>query len=625
MKIFRNAKGQSLVELLVAIAVAAVMIPAILVGFVSSREGQAQQSQRLLAVPLLKEAEEAVRSVREKGWSNIATNGTYNPIVSGGTWGLATGSASTNGYTRSIAISDVSPLDPSIKKIVATVSWNTPFASSVSSTTYLSRYISNAEFIQTTQADFNVGSKSGVTVTNTSGGEVVLGAGGSADWCNPNASIIAQLDLPKSGIANAISAYEGKAIAGTGENASGVSLASINISNTNPPVPTIAGTFDGYKTNDVYLDNNYGYIATDTNAKEVIIVDLISHQEVGYFNTPRIDDARSIYVLGNRGYVTAGNYLYIFDLTSKTGSRPQVGNDLFFLGSATSVVVKGNYAYVSLASSIIEMQIIDISNPQSWQNTGWANVNGTDGKRVFVNQSNTRAYLATSADESKREFFIIDISQKTGARPTVGSYEANTMNPTSLSIVPGNKALLVGSGGEEYQVIDIANEANPVRCGGLQINTGIRGVVGVLESDSDAYSYIVTGDVSSEFKVIEGGPGGSFATSGTFESSTFDATTSAGFNRFVVNGNKPSQTTMTFQVAAVDANPGTGNCTGATFSFVGPDGTVGTFFATSSAIPVSIGGNFRNPARCFRYKAFLETSDPSQSPALYDMTVNYSP
>lgn len=633
--IFNFQKGQSLVELLLVIGLMGIFFPALLTGLLASREGKAQQGQRLLAVTLLKEAEEIARNVREKNWQQFAVNGTFYPVASGSAWALVTGTESVDGFTRSIVISDIyrdangkattsGTLDLSTKKVITTVSWATPISASVSSTNYLTRYINNGTFTQTTQAEFNLGSKSATTVTNSSGGEVILGAGGNSDWCNPSESIAAQLDLPKSGIANAISAYEGHAIVGTGENASGVSLANISISNASPPVPSISSTFDGYKTNNVFLESNYGYIATDDNQKEVVIVDLSTNQEVGYFNTPTVSDATSVFVLGTKGYVTAGLTLYIFDLTSKSGSRPQLGRYLF-LGSATNVYVSGDYAYVTLASSPIELQIINIANPQSIGNSGWANVNGTDGKRVFINQSATRAYLATGADASRPEFFIVDISQKTGARPTVGSYNANGMNPTSLSVVPGNKALLVGSGGEEYQVLDISNETTPVRCGGFQVNSGVRGVVGILETDGDAYSYIITGDASSEFKIIEGGPGGQYATSGTFESNTVDLASSSAFNHFFVTYTKPSQTDITFQVAGANANPATGNCTGTTFSFVGPDGTSSTFFATGSAIPLSTTGTYRNPARCFRYKTFLSTSDPSQSPTFYDITVNYSP
>ena len=68
--------------------------------------------------------------------------------------------------------------------------------------------------------------------------------------------------------------------------------------------------------------------------------------------------------------------------------------------------------------------------------------------------------------------------------------------------------MLVGTKGEEYQLVDIANEATPSRCGGLNIDTGVKGVSSVLEADGDSYSYIITGDSAAELKVIEGGPGG---------------------------------------------------------------------------------------------------------------------
>src|SRR3990172_3870774 len=72
-------KGQSLVELILAVALASILLPALLTGLVSSREGKAQQDNRFTATAYLKEAVEAVRIVREAGWSGIATNGTYYP------------------------------------------------------------------------------------------------------------------------------------------------------------------------------------------------------------------------------------------------------------------------------------------------------------------------------------------------------------------------------------------------------------------------------------------------------------------------------------------------------------------------------------------------------------------
>ena len=270
------------------------------------------------------------------------------------------------------------------------------------------------------------------------------------------------------------------------------------------------------------------------------------------------------------------------------------------------------------------MQIIDVSNPWSIFQAGYADVNGQDGKHVFINSTATRAYLVTNASASLPEFFIINTSNKTGSRPTISNYDANGMNPKDLAVVTGNKAIIVGSGAEEYQVIDIVDENLPVRCGGLDLNTDINGIASVLEQDGGAFSYIITGDAESELKIIEGGPGGQYSPNGTFESMIFDPGYATAFNRIDFTFSQPNQTSIQLQAAVADQV--LDSCAGADYVYVGPDGTSSSFYATSSAIPLNDdGGSYQNPARCFRYKAYLSSTDPSSSPTLYDVTINYSP
>lgn len=632
--------GHSLIELIVAIGLLALLLPALALALLFSREGRPQLEQRQEALLLMKEAVEIARSVRESDWTTFAVNGTYYPVVSGTSWTLANGSEIINDFTRQLAIGDVyrdgsgiivisgGTLDPSTKKITTTVSWSTPFPSSVSSTYYVTRH-ENLVYTETTEADFNAGTLTNVAVTNTAGGEVVLGGGGYGDWCDPNLTITA-IDLPKNGVANAVSAIEGSVFAGTGDNASGVSYASVAISNTNPPTGSISGTFDGYKTNDVFGQTQYAYLATDTNSKEVVIIDLSQlvggkYQEVGFFNAPGNSSGKSVYVSGNTGYVIIEDRLYNFDLSSKNGSRPILDtNGVELEGNVNKVVVVGNYAYVATAGSDAELQIVDVSSPTNLVVVGSANLNSQAAQSVFVNQTGTRAYLGTSESLTQNEFFIVDTSTKTGSLPVVGSYNSNGMSAKGVAVVTNNKAILVGTGGQEYQVIDITNEANPVSCGGLQIDSGVNGISAVIEADGDAYSYIITGDASSELKIIEGGPGGSVAISGTFESQTFDAGKESAFNNFDVTVIEPSQTDITFQIGIADA--AAGSCSGAAFTFVGPDGTTGTFFSNDSMIPFSNdGAGFENPGRCLRYRAYLSTNDVSQTPILYDFRINYSP
>lgn len=641
-----SRRGASLIELLVAIAVAAVFLPALATGLIYSRSGKVQEETRVDAVATLRQTEEALRQVRESGWANFATDGTFHATISGSKWVLAAGPTTKDSLTIQAVISSVNRnssgaivttggvVDPSTKKVVVTASWNKPIASKVESTLYMTRYLDNLSHTETSEAQFDLGTQTSVNVTNISGGEVELSTGGAGSWCEPNLSINA-LDMPKSGVANAISAIEGRAFVGTGDNASGVSFANVNIANTMPPTANIVGTFDGFKTNAVFGETNYAYLATDNNSKEVTIVNLTSnpYSESGYFNAPFNQDGNGVFVVGNVGYVTTGNAFYSFDLSSKNGSRPRLDGLLVtILGTARKVFIRGNYAYIAVDGyAFKELAIVDISNPSNLREVGQADVNSVGGKEVYVNESGTRAYLATSADNGKREFFVIDVSSKNGNRPVVGSYEANGMSPKGVTVVTGNKAILVGTGGEEYQVIDISTDSNPVKCGGLDVSTGINGVSSVLEADGNAFSYIITGDAEAEFKIIEGGSGGQYASSGTFESETFDTSNSTAFNRFLANVAVPNETSLNMQVAVASISAGAQNCDSAVFDFVGPLGSSSASFASfgssiSGVIPFgNFEANYKNPGRCFRYKAFFSTNDNSQTPVIYDVTTNYSP
>ena len=100
-------KGQSLIELLLTIALVSIFFPALLTGFASTRNNRAVKDQRQLATAYLNEAQEAIRVVRTNGWSNLSP-GTYHPIVSGSTWILTSGSELIDSnFTRQIAIEDI--------------------------------------------------------------------------------------------------------------------------------------------------------------------------------------------------------------------------------------------------------------------------------------------------------------------------------------------------------------------------------------------------------------------------------------------------------------------------------------------------------------------------------------
>jgi len=75
---------------------------------------------------------------------------------------------------------------------------------------------------------------------------------------------------------------------------------------------------------------------------------------------------------------------------------------------------------------------------------------------------------------------------------------------------------------------------------------------------------------------------------------------------------QPNQTSLKFQIAANNDN--------ATWNFVGPDGSAGSFFATSSSsLPAALSGN-----RYLSYKAYFNTQSKTVTPELDDVTIEFS-
>ena len=107
-----------------------------------------------------------------------------------------------------------------------------------------------------------------------------------------------------------------------------------------------------------------------------------------------------------------------------------------------------------------------------------------------------------------------------------------------------------------------------------------------------------------------------FATSGDFVSSLKDANPSPGmtpiWSTLSWTATVPANTSLKFQVAASNSANGP-------FNFVGPNGTAATFFTTSGASLSQFYG-----FRYLKYKAYLATTDTTQTPALNDVTICYS-
>ncbi len=677
----QGGSGQSLVELLVAIGLSALFIPVLLTGMVAARSGRAQDDQRTQAIALVKEAQDAVRVIRDASWttfSSYTTGQPYHPVISGSTWALTSGSEFINGFgfTRQIVLSDVyrdgsgniaasGTLDLSTKKVVVTVSWNSPLVSSVSEISYLTRFVNNT-YTETTQSDFLKGATASgkLAITNNTGGEVTLGTGSGAgdDWCNPGNSSLATSALVRNGTPYAISATTSASTdhiyVTTGNNASGYVGEVLSVDHNTPPNVTVGNSYNTGKGYGVYVDHDGGYVYVAETTKTVEILDATSMAQVSYFDVSGSAIGNSVFVLNGIGYVTVSagggtEKLYTFNANpiNVGGSQAQLGSVSLAAKGNKVVVVKDptsgtTYAYVVEASSSKQLEIFQVSsNGSTLSNVANAQIaNAAQGQDVFVNTSGTRAYLVTNQyTAGQNQFFILNTTTKSGTLPSpIGAFSTFSqatmsagMNPKGVTVVTGNKAIVVGSQigglGQQYQVYNIASENNIKYCGGASTatipnGTDVNAISSLYRSDQTAYSYILRSDQTVQ--IIQGGNGAAFSFFGTFESQTFTATTDAMFNTFTTTTSVPVSTTLQFQVAIKHAvNNSCNSVSFANTDFVGTDGTSGTYFpATGGILPMSNDNiGYENPGRCLRYRAYLSSTDITQSPELYDITFNYSP
>lgn len=624
-------KGAVLVELLVAFGLASILLPALLTGFVSATQGREVYEQRIAAVALVREAEEAIRSFRNEAWSNVANlipDTKYSPSISGSKWMLSDGEETINGFTRTIVVNNVyrdagkiadsGTLDPSTKQFVITVSWPGYFKRSIISSLYITRYGNDTKPLIT---------------------DATLTGLGHGDWCNPNLHVI-PYDISGNGIGIAISSVPGlslglsnKAYISTGENAASSSLYSVDI--TDPPYPAIpsaatANSYNNGKDYGIFANNDYVFAAArnipGAPKRLVDIFNIDGITPAGFFDSDSKMNATSVYVSGSTGYVTADTNLVVFSAFPIIGSSSQSPLWLKALNGGVvgnKVVVSGGYAYIatSATSNSQQLQVVQLSDHTIYSppSTGTGSIN-TNQPGVDIAVLGNYAYLVTNySSSSTPDIFVIDISTPISPK-VVGSantfYNNTSMNPLGVATTPNeaNILIVVGNGGWQYQTFNVKDPANPSPCGTPLQNpndaTKIQAVSTLREVDGDVYSYILTTNGSNQqFQIIEGGSGGAGGNGGVFESPIFDAGHSVVFNSFKETSKTPSTITTSYQVAVA---PGP-VCSAATYSYFGD------YDANGGQIPLSV-----NPGQCFRYKVTFTGGEGATS-ASATVSVNYSP
>ncbi len=131
-------QGFSLVEVILSIAVFALLITTLIGAYFYGQESTALAGNRARAVMIAEEGLEAVRNIRDEDFSNLE-DGTYGLNISNNAWVLSGLSDNVDIFTRQI---EISPIDGDRKEVTSTVTWqqNPQRSGIISVETYLTNW-----------------------------------------------------------------------------------------------------------------------------------------------------------------------------------------------------------------------------------------------------------------------------------------------------------------------------------------------------------------------------------------------------------------------------------------------------------------------------------------------------
>lgn len=239
-----------------------------------------------------------------------------------------------------------------------------------------------------------------------------------------NPQIIDKLDLPYNSRINTIFQAGEYLYIGSERLPGGLWEFSIYKVKTPVAAPELIGTLDIESAiNDIYVpadatgvSGNIAYLATDNNARELIVVnveDKAHPMVIGGYDADEGLDAISVYTKGTTVYLgtmnnsgTGDNEFYVLNATNPAVITLLGSYDV--QGSVEDIALNGNYAYLANSGSVApEMLTLDVSNPLAITQTAAYNVTGDfSGRAVEYNEG--YVYLATDNNNAYYDFIVFN-------------------------------------------------------------------------------------------------------------------------------------------------------------------------------------------------------------------------
>ena len=186
-QIREQQKGQSLIELLLAMSIAIIAIGTLAYLIFNTQISIRQALETTKAQALAEEGLAAVRSMSQQAFQNL-TEGTHGLVFQDGSWGFSGTEDISGKYTRTVTVTSI---DDEMYAVTSAVAWDiTPSRSTtVSYTTYISNWTQTKDnasdlTFNTSGATYVLGGTSleGITIANTGISSAVTISEISIEW-----------------------------------------------------------------------------------------------------------------------------------------------------------------------------------------------------------------------------------------------------------------------------------------------------------------------------------------------------------------------------------------------------------------------------------------------------------
>lgn len=259
--------------------------------------------------------------------------------------------------------------------------------------------------------------------------------------------------------------------------------------------------------NDVFEINNVAYLVTENNTtspgSEFYILDVADINFPPIDNPPVIGQynvgtgVTSVVVQGNYAYLTTrdNNYEFqVFNISNPSSPQRVARVGLDTDSDALDVVVNQNQAYIVQGSTVYSYNITNPNSPQRLDTFAL----GAVGNELFLNEN----YLYVATNNSTKEIQVINVTDPNNIYVPLNEPGFNltgSLQATDIK-VRGDRAYVstISNGGAEFYIINFEDKVNPVLMGYYEAGANIYsfGLVG-------PYALLGTALSTEELRVVD--------------------------------------------------------------------------------------------------------------------------